>query len=286
MFGNHTQKTALYGAILGDIIGSPYEYDQGEKTKKFPLFTSRSRFTDDSLLTVAVADALLGLKREPEPSPERIKWVLTQSILCWTDAHPMAEYGFGFTRWLHDPMHKPYNSCGNGSAMRVSSAGWLYPTLDETLQYAACAAEITHNHPEGIKGAQAIAEAIFLARTTNLSKQQIVNKVAIDFAYDCSASCFEIRQTYHHTELCQETVPPALICFRESKNFEDAIRNAVSLGGDTDTVGAITGSVAEAYYGVPEKLIKKCNEMLSEDMRSVLEEMQRIVFGRSEPEKE
>lgn len=271
-------RTALYGALLGDIIGSPYEYNPGTKTKKFPLFSYQSRFTDDSLLTIAVADALLSLKRDPNHLSQHFHDTLIKSFLYWTDHHPMAEFGYGFSQWLHDPKHKPYNSCGNGSAMRVSPVGWMYKTLDETLLYAAMTAEITHNHPEGVKGAQAVAEAIFLARTTNYSKESIVNHVAIDFAYNCSASCRETCQMYRHTELCQETIPPALVCFKESTSFEDAIRNAVSLGGDTDTVGAIVGSIAEAYYGVPENLIAQCNVMITDDMENVIKRFNKEVF--------
>ena len=180
-----------------------------------------------------------------------------------------------FRRWLHAENPKPYGSFGNGSAMRVSAAGWLFDTLDKTLEMAKVTAEVTHNHPEGIKGAQATAAAIFLART-GYSKPEIKQYVEHTFGYDLNRTCDEIRPTYHHVETCQETVPEAIIAFLESVSFEDALRNAVSLGGDSDTLACITGGIAEAFYGMPQELRDETLKRLPEDIREGYE-----LFGRN-----
>ena len=237
----------MYGAILGDIIGSPYEFDRGGKTKDFPLFTKNSSFTDDSVMTVAVADALL---KSIGKSDEEIKAALVASMKLWGGLFPYAGYGGMFRRWLASPDPKPYGSYGNGSAMRVSSVGWLYGTIDETRHIARLTAEVTHNHPEGIKGAESTASAIFLARTGK-SKEEIKDYIIRDFGYDLSRTCDEIRPYYYHEESCQKTVPEAITAFLEGTDFEDVIRTAVSLGGDCDTLTCIAGSIAEAFYGVP-----------------------------------
>ena len=175
-----------------------------------------------------------------------------------------------FFRWLKSPSPKPYGSWGNGSAMRVSAAGWLYNTMEEVRKAARLSAEVTHNHPEGIKGAEATAAAIFLARTGH-SKAEIKEYVEQNFQYDLSRSCDEIRPSYRHVESCQETVPEAITAFLEGEDFEDVIRTAVSLGGDCDTLAAIAGSIAEGFYGVPEELKKECRDRLPSDLREVLE---------------
>ena len=257
----------MYGAILGDIIGSPYEFDRGDKTKDFPLFNEGSVFTDDSVMTVAVADALL-CKAE---DPERIKQLLIYSMRRWGRKDPNAGYGGMFYRWLfvmEDP--RPYGSYGNGSAMRVSSAGWLYETLEETREKARLTAEVTHNHPEGIKGAECTAAVIWLARH-GMSKDEIKGFVEGEFGYDLSRTCDEIRPGYHHVESCQQTVPEAVTAFLEGTDFEDVIRTAVSLGGDCDTLACIAGSMAEAFYGVPEELKAECRKRITPEMREVLD---------------
>ena len=184
--------------------------------------------------------------------------------------YPHAGYGGMFRRWLHAENPKPYGSFGNGSAMRASAAGWLFDTLDKTLEMAKVTAEVTHNHPEGIKGAQATAAVIFLARTGH-SKPEIKQYVEQTFGYDLNRTCDEIRPTYHHVETCQETVPEAIIAFLESVSFEDALRNAVSLGGDSDTLACITGGIAEAFYGIPPELQQETLKRLPEEMQETYE---------------
>ena len=258
----------MYGAILGDIIGSPYEFDWGNKSKDFPLFSRNSKLTDDSVMTLAVADAFLSIA--PNTDDAEIRRRLIQSMQTYGQAFPHAGYGGMFRRWLKDPNPQPYGSYGNGSAMRVSSAAWLFGDLETVRHMARLSAEVTHNHPEGIKGAEATASAIFLARTGS-TKAEIKAYIEANFHYDLSRTCDEIRPTYHHVESCQETVPEAITAFLEGESFEDVIRTAVSLGGDCDTLTCIAGSIAEGYYGVPEELKQQCRERLPENLRKVLQ---------------
>ena len=229
----------MLGAIIGDIVGSRYEF-ANIHTTDFELFTLYNDFTDDTICTIAIADALL----EGKPFKD--------SLLYWCRKYPspMGGYGARFAQWLHSADPQPYNSFGNGSAMRVSAVGWAFATLEETLHFAKQSAIVTHNHPKGIKGAQAVAAAIFWART-GIGKAQIKENITRQFGYDLSQSCDQIRPYYHFNESCQETVPQAITAFLESDDFEHAIRLAVSLGGDSDTLAAITGSIAEAYHGIP-----------------------------------
>ena len=229
----------MIGAILGDMIGSPYEFDRSPKTKEFPLFSKHSEFTDDSVMTIAVADALLTTLGKAD---EEIKTALVDSMQKWGKKYPDAGYGGMFYRWLHCKHPEPYGSYGNGSAMRVSAAGWLFGTLEETRHVARLTAEVTHNHPEGIKGAEATASAIFMARSGN-SKDEIKAYIIQEFGYDLSRTCDEIRPKYHHVESCQQTVPEAITAFLEGTDFEDVIRTAVSLGGDCDTLTCIAGEL-------------------------------------------
>ena len=256
----------MIGAILGDIIGSPYEFDCGDKTKEFPLFSRNSTITDDTVMTIAVADAFLGA---PDDDAE-IRYRLIKAMQRYGKRYPRAGYGLRFNRWLRSRHPEPYNSWGNGSAMRVSSVGWLYNDLEQVRRMARLSAEVTHNHPEGIKGAEATAAAIYLARTGS-GKEEIKAYIEEHFQYDLSRTCDEIRPGYHHVESCQETVPEALTAFLEGENFEDVIRTAVSLGGDCDTLTCIAGSVAEAFYGVPEELKAECRIRLPKDLLEVLE---------------
>ena len=256
----------MYGAILGDIIGSPYEFDRGNKSKDFPLFSRDSCFTDDTVMTVAVAEALL---ENAEQSDYIISDAIIQSMQKWGKKYPYAGYGVRFRQWLQASNPAPYGSYGNGSAMRVSSAGWLYTTIEETRRIARMTAYVTHNHPEGIKGAEATASAIFLART-GYSKDKIKEYIVREFEYDLSRTCEEIRPTYRHIESCQKTVPEAITAFLEGHNFEDVIRTAVSLGGDCDTLACIAGSIAEAFYGLSDRFILECRIRLPEDMVEVL----------------
>ena len=257
----------MLGAILGDIVGSPFEFDwRNCKHKDFALLSEKSHFTDDTVMTVAVARGLMaGQGDAPKTFAE-----VQHEMRHWGMAYPDAGYGGMFGRWLRAERPQPYGSFGNGSAMRVAAAGWLFDTLDKTLEMAKVTAEVTHNHPEGIKGAQATAAAIFLARTGH-SKPEIKQYVEQTFGYNLNRTCDEIRLHYHHVETCQQTVPEAIIAFLESTGFEDALRNAVSLGGDSDTLACITGGIAEAFYGMPQELRDETLKCLPEDLRTAYE---------------
>ena len=261
----------MYGAILGDIIGSPYEFDRGDKTKDFPLFSKRSSYTDDSVMTIAVAEALLDSMGKSDDETRR---ALVDSMQRWGARYPDAGYGGMFRRWLHLENPEPYGSYGNGSAMRASAAGWLYDDFDETWKKARLTAEVTHNHPEGIKGAECVAVVIWLARHGK-GKEEIRRTVEETFGYDLGRTCDEIRPGYHHVESCQETVPQAVTAFLEGNDFEDVIRNAVSLGGDCDTLACIAGSMAEAFYGVPDRLVAECESRIPKDMLQVVRRFNR-----------
>ena len=245
----------MLGAITGDIIGSVYEFDR-HKNKDFPLFTPQSTFTDDSILTVAVAETILkggsygeSIKRYAQRYP-----------------NPMGGYGARFNQWAQTASLQPYNSWGNGSAMRVSAVGFAFDSMADVLAAAKQTAEVTHNHPEGIKGAQATAACILMARQ-GASKEDIKGFVEETFEYNLSRSLDEIRPVYSFNESCQETVPESIIAFLASTDFEDAIRNTISLGGDTDTMGAITGGVAEAFYGgLPDEMEQEVWQRLNDDL--------------------
>ena len=260
----------MYGAILGDIIGSPYEFDSNNiKTKEFELFSERSEYTDDSVMTVAVAEGLMNCGTDADE--ETMKKAIITAMKKYGGRYPFAGYGAKFSMWLHEEEPEPYNSFGNGSAMRVSPAAWLcQDDLRKMLRVAAVTAEVSHNHPEGIKGAQATAAVIFMA-IHGVSKEEIKATVEKTFKYDLNRTCDMIRPDYHHVESCQQTVPEAIIAFLEGESFEDVIRNAVSLGGDSDTLACIAGSMAEAFYGVPENLRKEARDRLPADLRGVLD---------------
>ncbi len=249
----------MLGAIAGDIIGSVYEWNNIKKTD-FPLFDKDCFFTDDSVLTVAVADCLL----------HGLDYVST--FKKYARIYPDAGYGGTFSRWMMSKNSAPYNSWGNGSAMRVSPIGFAFDTLDETLVNAKRSAEVTHNHPEGIKGAQSTAAAIFLARNGK-SKDEIRDYIETNFHYDLSEPLDSIRKWYKFDVSCQGTVPPAIIAFIESNDFEDAIRKAISIGGDSDTVACVTGGIAHAFYGeVPKHIKKRTLEILDDRLRIITSE--------------
>ena len=258
----------MYGSIIGDIAGSPYEHDKGSKTKDFPLFSHESRFTDDTIMTVAVAQGLMEAGRKADV--QRIFERVQSSMRKWGAKYPDAGYGSNFKRWLKSKKPLPYESMGNGSAMRVSPAGWLYDNIEQVRAAAKATAMPTHNHPEGIKGAEATASAIYLARK-GFSKDEIRRYIIENFGYDLSRTCDEIRPNYHHTSSCQGSVPEAITAFLEGSNFEDVVRTAVSLGGDTDTIDAIAGSIAEAFYGIPIQLIEEAKKRLPAEMVDVLD---------------
>ncbi len=258
----------MYGAILGDMIGCLYEFDRREKTKNFPLFSMKSHFTDDTVMTVAVADALM--QTTPHIADEEIRSLLVKSLRAWGRKYPYAGHGGWFRYWLVAENPRPYGSYGNGSAMRVSPAGWLFADLASTRRFARLSAEITHNHYEGIRGAETVASAIFLVRNGS-SKAELRKFIRTEFGYDLSRTCNEIRPTYHHVETCQGTVPEAITAFLESTSFEDAIHTAISLGEDCDTLGAIMGSIAEAYYGIPSELMAQCRHRLPDAIKAVID---------------
>jgi ADP-ribosylglycohydrolase len=247
----------MLGAIAGDIIGSVHEF-QGEKIFDFPLFVDESTFTDDSVLTIAVADCLLTGSPYVEKFHE------------YTLAYPDRGYGGSFWQWAQSDSRSPYNSWGNGAAMRVSPVGFAFDSLEEALCEAKRSAEVTHNHPEGIRGAQATAAAIFLARQGE-TKDGIRKAIHDRFDYDLSRTIKDIRPAYSFNESCQETVPEAITAFLDSSDYEEAIRLAVSLGGDADTLACIAGGIAEAFYGgVPKNIADRALSLLDGKLRTTV----------------
>ncbi len=252
----------MLGAIAGDIIGSVYEA-RPIKTKSFDLFSNASRFTDDTVLTVAIADAILN------------KEDYGKTIQRYGRKYPNAGYGFLFYNWLFSTNPEPYNSWGNGSAMRVSPVGFSLGTIDEVLVEAEKTAAVTHNHPHGIAGAQAIALSVFLARKGH-SKAEIQKQVSLRFGYDLNRTIAEIRPSYGFDVTCRGSVPEAIIAFLESVDFEDAIRLAVSLGGDSDTLACMAGAVAQAYYhDIPEDIVSKVYARLPAEFVAVIDAFNR-----------
>jgi ADP-ribosylglycohydrolase len=278
----------MLGAIIGDIVGSVYEW-HNIKTKDFPLFRDDCFFTDDTVMTIAVADAIMQGGKTDD---------FIDSMKKWGRKYPDAGYGGRFGSWLFSDNREPYNSWGNGSAMRVSPCAWkmdcgfrartgVWPSNGR--ERAKLSAEVTHNHPEGIKGALAVTDAIFMCRfyaggygddignpinerlTLSEYKKQIKEHIEQEHGYDLSQTLDAIRPSYRFNESCQETVPQAIIAFLENTDFEDAIRNAISLGGDSDTLAAITGSIAEAAYGIPKAIADKALSYLDAPLREVYE---------------
>jgi len=246
----------MLGGIVGDIIGSRFEHAQ-IKTKEFELFSRQCMFTDDTVHTVAVADSLL------TQTPYQV------NLLRYFHNYPNAGYGHRFRRWARSADPVPYDSFGNGSAMRVSPIAWFYRSLEKVKEEAQHSAAVTHNHPEGIKGAQAVASAIYMARTGS-SKESIRRFVEFEFGYNLRRSVDDIRPYYGFNVTCQGSVPEAMVAFLDAKDFEDAIRNAVSLGGDSDTLACIAGSIAEAFFGgVPTPLCEAAFARLDEPLADV-----------------
>ena len=282
----------MLGAIIGDTVGSVYEF-HNTKDYNFPLFSSNSSYTDDSVMTMAVADWLL---KDPDHTYESLE----ESMVLFAERFPcpMGGYGGGFKSWLFRPGaasgfsgekealydsptgRRPYNSYGNGSAMRVSAVGWFFDTLEKTIEVAGKAAAITHNHPEGIKGAQVTAAAIFLARTGN-NKEEIRYYIESMFGYDLHKSWEYWHPVYGWDSSCQGTVPQAIIAFLDSTDFEDAIRKAVSLGGDSDTLACITGGIAEAYYKeIPAWMVERTVKDFPSKFKEILAAMrERTAYG-------
>ena len=253
-------KGKMLGALVGDIIGSVYEF-WNTKSTDFELFSARSRFTDDSVMTLAVAKWLL----------EDEAHTLHYLIYCMQelgDHHPNAGYGGRFMGWLSEDCPQPYNSWGNGAGMRVSPVGLYAKTLDEALALAALTASVSHNHPEGVKGAQAIATSVFLCKQGK-SKQEIKDYIEKTFGYNLHRSIAEIRPFYNFDVSCQGSVPEAIIAFLEGNSFEEVIRLAISLGGDSDTIGAMAGAIAACMYQIPDDIAERCDALLTEDLREI-----------------
>ena len=281
----------MLGAIVGDIVGSVYEWDN-IKTKNFPLFREDCFFTDDTVMTCAVAEAIMNGGQKDD---------FIDAMKKYGRMYPDAGYGARFDTWIHCNDRSPYNSFGNGSAMRVSPCAWAMDcsfcartgAWPSRRALARLSAEVTHNHPEGIKGAMATSDAIFMCRyyfggycgdyeqpiNDNPAeiKRRIKEHIEKEYGYDLSKSLDEIRPTYRFNETCQDTVPQAIVAFLESTDFEDAIRNAISLGGDSDTLAAITGSIAEAAYGIPEWIKDKAYSYLDEPLKDVLRRWEEFV---------
>lgn len=252
----------MLGAIAGDIIGSVYE-GRAIKTADFPLFQEGSRFTDDTVLTLAIAHAIL----EDQEYGQTLKDFGRQ--------YPHAGYGGHFYQWIFEEEVKPYNSWGNGSAMRVSPVGFGFDNREKVLEEARKTAQVSHNHPEGIKGAQATALAVFLARKGE-DKEVIREEISGRFGYDLGRTVAGIRPTYSFDVSCQGSVPEALVAFLDSEDYEDAVRLAVSLGGDSDTLACIAGGIAQAYYGeIPQSIIRNARERLTPHLRQVLDRFEK-----------
>lgn len=250
----------MLGALVGDIVGSIYEF-RNTKSVDFELFDYGSNFTDDSVMTLAVAKWLLEDKAH----------TIQHLIRCMQELgnrYPTAGYGGNFRWWLSQDNPQPYNSWGNGSGMRVSPVGLYAKTLDEALTLAAITASVSHNHPEGVKGAQAIATSVFLCRQGQ-SKQAIRDYVETTFGYDLHRTIAEIRPHYTFDVSCQGSVPEAIIAFLEGNNFEEVLRLAISLGGDSDTIGAMACSIAACMYPIPEAIAERCDAILTDDLRTI-----------------
>jgi len=250
----------MLGAIVGDVLGSIHEYNP-IKTKKFKLMNAKCVFTDDTVMTVAVADSLMNGKSYVE------------SLQMWGSSYPLAGYGGWFNKWIYSDFPEPYNSFGNGSAMRCSSIGWLFDDEDSVLMEAEKSAAITHNHPEGIIGAQAVTLGVLMGRQ-GFSKKEIKEKLESLVGYNLSQKLEQIRPRYSFDVTCQGSVPQAIIAFLESKDFEDAIRNAISLGGDADTQACIAGALAEAYYMIiPDQIKEFVIKKLTPDIFNVIHQL-------------
>lgn len=259
----------MMGAIIGDIVGSVYEWNN-IRHKDFPFFSPKCDFTDDSVMTIAVAQALMDGGRPAD---------YAAAMRRLGRRFPNRGYGGRFGEWLYEENPAPYNSWGNGSAMRVSPVAWAFDSLEEVEQAARVSAEVTHNHPEGVRGAQATAAAIFLARS-GADKGDIRRHVEERYGYDLSRTLDQIRPTYRFNESCQQTVPEAITAFLESDGFEDAIRCAISLGGDSDTLAAITGGIAEAAYGIPGEILAHARQILDPELLAICDAFDAFADGR------
>ena len=267
------EVTHMIGAIIGDIVGSRFEFDNYRK-KDFQLFHKDCFATDDSIMTLAIADAIMECKSNFSHLGEQA----VKSMRTIGQPYPDCGYGGKFAQWMYGVIDGPYNSFGNGAAMRVSACGWAADSIEEAKVLSKAVTEVTHNHPEGLKGAEAIATSVYILGRKRKHKKAVRDWISDNY-YDLDFTIDQIRPTYKFNETCQETVPQAIEAFLESTDFEDAIRIAVSLGGDSDTVAAITGSLAEAYYGVPNALRVEAETFLDERLKAILERFE-AKYGR------
>ena len=254
----------MLGAIIGDIVGSRFEW-RNIKSKEFEFFHKDCFFTDDTVMAVAVADAIMRANKEIETLAN----YAVESMQLIGRPYPKCGYGGNFYYWIYSDNPKPYGSFGNGAAMRVSACGFVANSLEEVMELSNAVTEVTHNHPEGLKGAEATAVTVFMAKSGY--KKEEIKEYIVDNYYDMDFTLDEIRKSYTFDVSCQGSVPQALEAFFESESFEDAIRNAISIGGDSDTIAAITGGVAETYYGIPEEMAEKAKEYLDEELLEVVE---------------
>lgn len=253
----------MIGAIVGDVVGSRFEF-HNHRDKEFPLFTNSCKVTDDSIMTTAIAIAVMDYKEHGRPLDEAaVHWMRRIG-----QPYKNAGYGGRFAQWMYSSDPKPYNSFGNGAAMRVSACAWAADTMADAMEMSDEVTKVTHNHPEGIKGARAITAAIFMART-GCSKDEIYEFIDQNY-YSLNKSVNKIRETLQFDETCQVTVPVAIQCFYESEDFEDCLRLAISVGGDSDTIAAIACSIAEAYYGVPENIREKVLTFVPQQLKDIL----------------
>ncbi len=269
--GKNMGQVRMLGALVGDIVGSVYEFYNTKRTD-FELFNDNSRYTDDSVMTLAVAKWLV----------EDEKHTIHYLIHCMQELghlYPYAGYGGRFMGWLFNNNPQPYNSWGNGAGMRVSPVGLYAKTLDEALALAALTASVTHNHPEGVKGAQAIATSVFLCKQGK-SKQEIKEYVEKAFDYNLDRTIAEIRPRYEYDVSCQGSVPEAIIAFLEGNSFDEVIRLAISLGGDSDTIGAMAGAIAACMYPIPDDIAKRCDDILTDDLRKIKDKFLTMVEQR------
>ena len=259
----------MLGAIIGDIVGSRFEFNNF-RSKDFALFTEKNEATDDSIMTLAVADAIMKTNRE-ETKAEQVDVLLEKAVVTSMQGigrmYPFCGFGGMFYQWVFSSNPKPYNSFGNGAAMRISPVGFIAKSEEEAIRISKAITSVTHNHKEGIKGAEATVVAIYMARQ-GCSKEQIRERINREY-YGLDFTMDEIRHSYQFNETCQETVPQAIQAFLESTSFEDAIRTAISVGGDSDTLAAITGGIAQAYYGIPKDIEKQALTYLDSNLRSI-----------------
>lgn len=261
------KNETIFGAIAGDVLGSTYEF-KNEKSVDINIFAEKSKFTDDTVLTVAVADAILNNKD------------FAKTIWEYGNKYINCGYGGNFYKWLYNNDLQPYNSWGNGSSMRVSAVGWICSTLEETLELAKKTAEVTHNHPEGIKGAQAIASAIFLARN-GYSKQVIKDYISQTFKYDLNFKLDDIRENYKFYVSCQKSVPQAIVAFLESTDFESGIRLAISIGGDSDTISCCASGICNAFYNdIPDDIYNFVKSRLPQEFIDIIDQFNKKYFKR------